>query len=114
MLKRNIAILIAGALLSAQAGLAVAAEGPFPESADQSQYWKPLPDVEKYLAERAARNPNPRGASGSPFPPRVGTGVVLTPEQLKYFADREAKIRAEGATRTSEGFDTWHMKSQPN
>jgi hypothetical protein len=66
MLKRNIAILIAGGLLSAQAGLAVAGEGPFPEGADQYQYWKPWGAQEKYFAERAARDPNP-GFSGGAF-----------------------------------------------
>jgi len=70
--------------------------------------------VEKYFAVRSARDPNPTGAKGPVFPASGGVRVVASPAVEKYFADREAKIRAEGATRTSEGFDTWHMKSQPN
>jgi len=54
MLKRNIAILIASGLLSAQAGLAVA----------ENSSWVLLPGEAQYFAERAARNPNPTGAPG--------------------------------------------------
>lgn len=119
MLKRNIAVLIAGALLSAQAGLAVADPDwrGFPEGADQYQYWKPLPAVEKYLAERAASNPIVTGASGSPFPQgSVGSSgyIWFSSAQAKYFAERAAKISPERVMRTSEGFDADHMKSQPN
>jgi len=53
MLKRNIAILIAGGLLSAQAGLAIAENS-----------WVLLSGHAKYFAERAARTPNPTGAPG--------------------------------------------------
>ncbi len=54
MLKRNIAILIAGGLLSAQVGLAIADQGTFPKGADD-QYWKPLPAQAQYLEQRAAK-----------------------------------------------------------
>jgi hypothetical protein len=93
MLKRNIAVLIAGGLLSAQAGLAVAQSGPFPAGADQSQYWKPLPALEKYLAERAARNPNPTGAKGPVFPEGADQYQYWKPwgAQEKYFAERAAR-----------------------
>lgn len=52
MLKRHIAILIAGGLLSAQVNLA-AGQASSAVNADD-QYWKPLPSQLKYLEERAA------------------------------------------------------------
>jgi hypothetical protein len=97
MLKRNIAVLIAGALLSAQAGLAVAQSGPFPESAEQYQYWKPWGAQEKYFAERAARDPNPTGGPSPVFPPNRGAGFVSSPELEKYFAERAARGPITGA-----------------
>jgi hypothetical protein len=91
MLKRNIAILIAGGLLSAQAGLAVAAQGSFPDGAADSQYWKPWGAQEKYFAERAARDPNPTGAPR----PAYATGTSITgvrlPSVNQYFAERAAR-----------------------
>jgi hypothetical protein len=86
MLKRKIVVLIAGALLSAQAGLAVAA-GPFPDGADWNQYWKPGPALEKYLAERDARTP-PTGAKGPVFQSVDGDRLVASPAVEKYFAER--------------------------
>ena len=53
MLKRKIALLIAGGLLGAQAGFAIAAQGNFPSN-DTEVIWKPLPAQAKYLEERAA------------------------------------------------------------
>jgi hypothetical protein len=91
MLKRNIAILIAGALLSAQAGFAVADQGVFPEGADQYQYWKPWGAQEKYFAERAARDPNPTGGPSPVFPATTSTRLVASPELIKYFADRTVR-----------------------
>jgi hypothetical protein len=88
MLKRNIAILIAGGLLSAQAGLAVADQGGFPDGTDY-QYWKPAA-LEKYFAERAARDPNPTGAPRPVFPRAANQ---------RYFpvAERAAGDRITGA-----------------
>ena len=108
MLKRKIAILIAGGLLSvsAQVGLAVAQQGPFPMGAADSGYWKPGPAQAKYFEERAARDPNPTGAQAPVYAPSLGSRSALLPAQLKYFADREAKIRAEGGT---SAFAEWHM-----
>jgi hypothetical protein len=92
MLKRNIAILIAGGLLSAQAGLAVAAGGPFPDGADIYQYWNTLPAQIKYLEQRAASNPNPTGVKGSPFPvANVGGQSARLPSVNQYFAERAAR-----------------------
>ena len=53
MLKRNIAILIAGGLLSAQAGLAAAGHDTFPSN-DTEVIWKPLPSQLKYFEQREA------------------------------------------------------------
>ena len=83
MLKRNIAVLIAGALLSAQAGLAVA----------ENASWQLSPADIKYFEEQAARNPNPTGAKGPVFPPNRGAGIVSSPELEKYFAERAARGR---------------------
>lgn len=95
MLKRNIAILIAGGLLSAQAGLAVA---------ENAGSWNMPPAQAKYFAEREAANPNPTGAPGGASSPQGSVGdqgtVTLSPAQAKYFAERERNIivaRAPGS-----------------
>jgi hypothetical protein len=97
MLKRNIAILIGSAVLAGYANLAVAQEGTFPQGSVGSAGTVTLsPAQAKYFEEQAARNPNPKGASGRPYPINWGLGQrVYTPAALKYFADREAKIQAE-------------------
>ena len=82
MLKRNIAILIAGALLSAQAGLAVAGNA----------YWQLLPAEAKYFEEQAARNPNPTGAKGPVFPVAANQYTRQLPAWDKYFAERDPNI----------------------
>jgi hypothetical protein len=97
MLKRNIAILIAGGLLSAQAGLAVAAQGSFPDGAADSQYWKPGPAQEKYFAERAARDPNPTGGPRPVYAVSTGVTSARLPAQDKYFAERAARGPITGA-----------------
>jgi len=79
MFKRNIAILIACWLVSAQAGLAVA----------ESSYWVLLPGQAQYFAEREAANPNPTGATG-PLP-TSSARFALLPAQAKYFAERAAR-----------------------
>jgi hypothetical protein len=81
MLKRNIAVLIAGALLSAQAGLAVA----------ENASWQLSPAEAKYFEEQAARNPNPTGGPSPVFPASTGTRLVASPELIKYFAERPAR-----------------------
>ena len=53
MLKRNIAILIAGGLLGGQVNLATAGESAFPSN-DVQVYTKMLPAQAKYFDERAA------------------------------------------------------------
>jgi hypothetical protein len=83
MLKRNIAILIAGGLLSAQAGLAVA---------ENAGAWNMLPSQAKYFAEREAANPNPTGAKAPVFPiPSAGAQFTLLPALNKYLAERAAR-----------------------
>lgn len=114
MLKRNIALLIAAGLLSAQAGLAVA-EG--------AGAWNFLPTQAKYLAEQEAANPNPTGAKDRIFSTITSSlnyhgGASLAawaraggiPAQAKYIAEREARIRAEGPLRVSL-FDPCQMHS---
>jgi len=81
MLKRNIAVLIAGALLSAQAGLAVA----------ENASWQLSPAEAKYFEEQAARNPNPTGGPSPVFPTNTSTRLVASPELVKYFAERTAR-----------------------
>ena len=113
MLKRKIAVLIAGGLLSvsAQVGLAVAQQGPFPMGAADSDYWKPQGPQAKYLEERAG--PNPTGASRSLFSMGAADSDYWkpSPAQLKYFADREAKIGAKGVTAPgTTAFAEWHMQ----
>jgi len=112
MLKRNIAILIAGGLLSAQSGLAVAQSGSLPES----PAWKPLPAQEQYFAERAARDPNPTGAKGPVFPAaNTGGQSARVPALDKYLADRAARDSGTMLA-TSVFFDGHieHCKYSPN
>ena len=87
MLKRNIAILIAGGLLSAQAGLAVA----------ENASWKLSPAEVKYFEEQAVRNPNPTGAKGPVFPRVSGNYYDTLPAFDKYFAERAARGPITGA-----------------
>lgn len=90
MLKRNIAMLIAGGLLSAQVGLAAADQGAFPSN-DTEVIWKLLPAQVEYFKQREASNPNPTGARGDVFPPSADTMYwEMLPAQVKYFAQREA------------------------
>ena len=89
MLKRNIAILIAGGLLSVQAGLAGAQTTASP-SGDEAPFAL-LPAQSKYFAERAAANPNPTGATGSPVSSFASGGATL-PAQAQYLAERAALI----------------------
>jgi hypothetical protein len=103
MLKRNIAILIAAGLLSAQAGLAVAAGGVFPDGAADSQYWKPGPALMKYFEQRAANNPNPTGAPR----PVVASGTSITgvrlPSMNQYLAERAARDPNPTGARFDDG-----------
>ncbi len=84
MLKRNIALLIAAGLLSAQAGVA---------SAEFAGAYQLLPAQAKYFAEREAANPNPTGASGNVVPPFTGGfWAPQLPAVERYLAQREATI----------------------
>lgn len=103
MLKRNIAILIAGGLLSAQVNLAAADQGASPVSAVPPSYdaggggWQP-PALTKYLEQRAA-SIQKEGVvlRGDSFPPSYDSGgggwqpLVLT----KYLEERAAAIQRE-------------------
>ena len=96
MLKRNIAILIAGGLLSAQVSLAAADQGTFPSN-DTEVIWKLLP-------AQLSTSSNARPASK-----RKGWCCVVTrsrlrlndvqvytkmlPAQAKYFDERAASTR---------------------
>jgi hypothetical protein len=87
MLKRNIALLIAGGLLGAQVGLAAADQGTFPSN-ETEVIWKPLPAQLKYLEERAASIQGV--ARGDSFPPSADALYwEMLPSQAKYFAQRE-------------------------
>jgi hypothetical protein len=93
MLKRNIGILIAGALLSTQVNLAAADQGTFPPSADD-MVWKPLSAQAKYLDERAPR-PQVATARVNTFPQTENDIIwAMLPAQAKYFERREATLQA--------------------
>ena len=90
MLKRNIAILIAGALLSAQAGLAAAGPAYLPSN-DTEVFWAPLPGQLKYFEARAA-SIQKEGVvlRGDSFPPAAeDLASKMLPAQVQYFAQRE-------------------------
>ena len=93
MLKRNIGILIAGALLTTQVNLAAADQGTFPPSADD-MVWKPLSAQAKYLDERAPR-PQVATARVNTFPQTENDIIwAMLPAQAKYFERREATLQA--------------------
>ena len=83
MLKRNIGILIAGALLSTQVNLAAADQGTFPPSADD-MVWNMLPAQAKYFEGRATR-PQVATVRVDTFPPSADD-MVWKPlsAQAKY------------------------------
>jgi hypothetical protein len=93
MLKRNIGILIAGALLSAQVNLAAADQGTFPMSADEPGRGvsSTLPALTKYLEERAPR-PQVATVGVDTFPPSADDMVWKPlPAQAKYLEERVAR-----------------------
>ena len=89
MLKRNIGILIAGALLSAQVNLALA---DFPPT-ETDIIWQPLPAQARYLEERAARL-QAAPVRGSAFP-QTETDIIWQPlpAQAKYLEERAARLQ---------------------
>src|SRR5258706_13646458 len=90
MLKRNIGILIAGALLSAQVNLAAADQGAFPMSADEPGrgIGSTLPALTKYLEERAPR-PQTATVRVDTFPTSADDIVwKALPAQAKYLDER--------------------------
>ena len=95
MLKRNIGILIAGALLSAQVNLAAADEGTSPMSADEPGrgIGSTLPALTNYLEERAATIQK-EGAvlRGDSFPVRESFSKPL-PATAKYLEERAAELK---------------------
>ena len=124
MLKRNVAIMIASGLLSAQVGLAVADQGSFPMSAEEHPS-NLSPAQLKYLEQRAAdiqkepvtRLPVPGlpGAffspSGLSIPGVPGQGTISgsfypsrSPELTKYLGERDAEIRKEGMILRGDSF----------
>ena len=90
MLKRNIGILIAGAVLSAQVNLAAADQGAFPMSADEPGrgIGSTLPALTKYLEERAPR-PQAATVRVDTFP-QTENDIVWKPlpAQAKYLDER--------------------------
>ena len=105
MLKRNIGILIAGALLSAQVNLAAADQGAFPMSADEPGrgVLSTLPAQVKYLEERAVR-PQVATVRVDTFPPSADDMVwQMLPAQARYFERREAAMQARKLDRSAPG-----------
>jgi len=95
MLKRNIGILIAGAVLSAQVNLAAADQGAFPMSADEPGrgIGSTLPALTNDLEERAATIQK-EGAvlRGDSFPVRESFSKPL-PATAKYLEERAAELK---------------------
>jgi hypothetical protein len=99
MLKRNIGILIAGVLLSAQVNLAFA---DFPPS-EIDIIWKPLPAQAKYLEERAARL-QLAPVRGDTFPPSAEEITwKMLPAQARYFEQRAATLQARKSDMSAPG-----------
>ena len=82
MLKRNIAILIAGGLLGAQANLAGAGDSP-------SQM---LPAQARYLEERAASIPSGRGGLEMASRATAAEGVVTINAATKYINAEHGEV----------------------
>jgi len=98
MLQRDIAVLIAGALLSVQVTWAAADQGAFPSS-DNETYSGMTPALIQYLDQRAASNPRPVGASGSVFPfSAASIKGASNPDQDKYLAEQARRASAEPNT----------------
>ena len=96
MLKRNIGILIAGAVLSVQVNLAAADQGAFPMGADEPGrgIGSTLPALTKYLEERAAGLQGTTVRSDT-FPPSENDIVgKMLPAQARYFEQRTATRQA--------------------
>src|SRR5258706_3148849 len=95
MLKRNIGILIAGAVLSTQVNLAAADQGAHPISADEPGrgVGSTLPAMTNYLEERAATIQK-EGAvlRGDSFPVRESFSKPL-PATAKYLEERAAELK---------------------
>ncbi len=95
MLKRKIALLIAGGLFS---GVAAAATDLSSVPNDTYIIWKPLPTQMKYFEERAAAV-RAEGAPLSVFAtmPSNDTRVIWKPlpAQAKYFEERAARVAQE-------------------
>ncbi len=97
MLKRKIAVIIAGGLFGAQIGLAAAQVTAVPEN-DELIGQRPLPAQEKYFAERAAAVQAEGAALQNAVP--VGSSYLWgqpLPSQEKYFAERERAIAQEAS-----------------
>ena len=111
MLKRNIALLIAGGL-SAQAGLAVAAPGTFPPRAEETAYSNMLPAQINYLEERAA---GIRGVvRGDSFPPRAEETAYsnMLPAQAQYFEERAAGTQTAARGAAAAGYSEALRRSE--
>ncbi len=115
MLKRNIALLIAGGLLGAQVGLAAADQGTFPSN-DTEVIWKLLPAQLKYLEQREAdikKEPvvpsglmRARGVAGQginvgPWPP-----ISLQPRVMTKYLYETVPARIEAETRGEQQYNT--------
>ena len=94
MLKRKIAVLIAGGLLGAQVTLAAADQTAYFPSNDTEVIWKLFPAQVKYLEERAASVRAERVVPSQATFPSNDTEVIwkLLPAQAKYLEQRAASI----------------------
>ena len=91
MLKRNIAILIAGGLLGGQVNLATAGASAFPSN-DVQVYTKMLPAQLKYFEQRAASIQGTVRGDSVPLSADDLYSKML-PAQAKYFDERSASTR---------------------
>ncbi len=101
MLKSKIAILIAGALFSAQLSFAAGNAPLFPQS-DQYLWGQPTPAQEQYFAKRSAEVAKESGAAlaNAPMFPQSDEliGQRPLPAQAKYIAERERAVAQEQAS----------------
>ena len=104
MFKRNVALLIAGGLLSAAAA---ADQGAFPSSVNETSIFM-TPALSRYLEQRAASTDAPRVAVGQDtFPSSVNeTSIFMTPALSQYLAsvNRDTSpapwtVKIDGSTR---------------
>ena len=108
MLKRNIVILIAGAVLGAQVNLAAAGQGNFPLSADEGGMGlsSTLPALTNYLEQRAATLEKQGAVLGGTSFPRSADDMYwdALPAQARYLEARAASVEKQAVAVRGNSF----------